>query len=314
MEDKISVIIPVYNVERFLKECVESVLNQSYSNFEIILVDDGSTDNSGVICDDFAKLDSRIIVVHKKNGGLSDARNIGLSYATGLYITFIDSDDSVDHLYLELLLGLICKYDADVSACREYSVTSNKNEQESVAVFTPFLAIESMLLEQYITPSACGKLYRLEFFKDISFPVGMLFEDFATTYKIFFKSRKIVQTNKKLYYYRPNPKGIMRSDFSEKYMDILTVHEMMIDFLNREIPELVNIAKARKARFSFLMLIKYSTSRCCQNKYKKVLMAEMRSNFKYFIRSNYRMKEKLLYILYLLNYRIASVFLLKLRR
>ena len=114
MDKLISVIVPIYNVEEYLNECVDSILNQTYKNLEIILVDDGSTDKSGIICDDYAKIDSRIKVIHKKNGGLSDARNVGIDRALGEFIIFIDSDDYIDHSMCEILLAYASKYDVDI--------------------------------------------------------------------------------------------------------------------------------------------------------------------------------------------------------
>ena len=117
-QDLISVIVPVYNVENYLKRCLDSIINQTYQNIEIILIDDGSTDNSGNLCEDYKKIDNRIKVVHKTNGGLSDARNTGIKKAKGKYITFVDSDDYVEYDYVEYLYNLIKKYDTNISFCK----------------------------------------------------------------------------------------------------------------------------------------------------------------------------------------------------
>ena len=127
--DLISVIVPVYNVELYLQQCIDSILNQTYSNLEIILIDDGSTDNSSIICDINLEKDHRIKVIHKQNGGLSNARNVGVKNAQGKFVAFIDSDDYISEDYIEVLYRLICKYNADISVCRFRYVFGNVEDQ-----------------------------------------------------------------------------------------------------------------------------------------------------------------------------------------
>ena len=208
MKDLISVIIPVYNVEKYIEKCIYSVINQTYKNIEIILVDDGSTDISGKICDDFEKKDYRIKVIHKKNGGLSDARNVGIDVSTGKYIVFIDSDDYVDKKHIEYLYNMITKNNADISICQFNIVYENSDIQitdftkkDTIKIFDNKKALETMLYNKKFCNSACTKMYKKELFDDIRFPIGKLYEDLGTTYKLIEKTTKVVLGQRTTYNY-----------------------------------------------------------------------------------------------------------------
>ena len=169
MQPLISIVIPVYKVEKYLERCILSIINQNYSNLEIILVDDGSPDDCGLICDNWAKIDNRIRVIHKENGGLSDARNAGIKIATGEFITFIDSDDYVLDNYIEYLLELIFKYNADIAICNFHQLFEETNRKVFVGgkvekIFNSEEAIETMLYDRDFYTCAWGKLYRKSFF------------------------------------------------------------------------------------------------------------------------------------------------------
>ena len=189
MKPLISVILPIYNVAQFLPRCIESVCSQTYDNLEIILVDDGSPDDCGDICDKYAEKDNRIVVVHKQNGGLSDARNKGAEIANGEYITFIDSDDYVTDTYVEYLYSLIEKYHTRMSLCTHTVVFEKGNNiiygNGKDEVLTTEICLERMLYDDVINTSAWAKLYETEMVRKFPYPVGKLFEDIATTYKFF---------------------------------------------------------------------------------------------------------------------------------
>lgn len=213
--DLISIIIPVYNVEKYLVRCMESVLNQTYANLEIVLVDDGSPDNCGDICDRYAKIDSRIKVYHKLNGGLSDARNYGVERANGTYITFIDSDDYIASNYIEYLYQLIQKYNSDISVCcmvetkdnhAKYGVNAALPDEQLLAGVQASMALLRDLYMVLVT--AWGKLYRSDIVKKYSFPVGKKHEDEATTFKYYYEARTVAVGNHCLYAYFQNPKSI----------------------------------------------------------------------------------------------------------
>ena len=194
-KDLISIIIPVYNVEKYLKECVDSVRKQTYKNLEIILIDDGSKDNSGKLCDELAKEDNRIKVIHKENGGLSDARNVGIENATGEYIQFIDSDDFVEKDMIEILHNDICQEKADVSMCSLYLYKDGEKTTDASykrEIFNKELVLKEILLDERVRSYAWNKMFKKSLFESIRFPKGKVFEDIYTMSPIFQKANKIV--------------------------------------------------------------------------------------------------------------------------
>lgn len=233
----ISVIVPVYKVENFLEECLISILDQTYSNFELILVDDGSPDSCGKICDEYQKKDSRIKVIHKTNGGLSDARNVGMKIAEGEYWTFIDSDDMVSEDYLEVLMRTAQQYDADIV---QGDYTSDKNllgktYSDAVEVFTRDEAMVSFLRLGSVHVSAWAKLYKKSCFINIEYPKGRINEDNLTIYKNIWNSKNIVCIKKYIYYYRINNESIMHSTLSSKRFEVLSFQEEFEKYLNDKV-------------------------------------------------------------------------------
>lgn len=255
----ISIVVPIYNVEKYLKKCIDSILVQTYKNIEIILVDDGSPDNCGAICEEYGKKDSRIKIIHKENGGLSDARNVGIEVAIGKYITFIDSDDYVDENYIAYLYQILKKYKTRISIISNYIITSNGKiidlglnyKEESIDKIE---ALKRMLNEEGYTVSAWSKLYDIELFKNVKFPKGKLCEDNGTTYKLIEQVENVAFGNKSKYYYLKRDGSIMLSTFNEKKLDMIYLTDEMCDFLEKKYPELEKVTKRRKiyARFNIL--------------------------------------------------------------
>lgn len=219
MNELISVIIPVYKVENYIHRCVDSVLRQTYNKIEIILVDDGSTDRCGEICDEYAALDNRVKVIHKKNGGLSDARNAGIEIFQGDYITFLDSDDWIHDKYIEKLYRLLKNSNSDI-AVGNFIRTSAENIQvdiakEEIYEYSNFEALEQFTDKFYAQMViACGKLYKRNLFDEIRFPVGRIHEDEFTTYKLIYKANKIILTTAQLLYYWQREDSIMGSSLN----------------------------------------------------------------------------------------------------
>ena len=236
MEQKVSVIVPIYKVEPYLKRAVASILHQTYHNLEIILVDDGSPDQCGRICDDYAKEDNRITVIHKENGGLSDARNAGLDAAHGEYIVFVDSDDFIAEDYVETLMQCLKKYDADVAMC-SYAVTASVELDESIFKASRDETVEvcdrrELLNNLYDANHkdatyfivSWNKIYKASLWQDVRFPKGRIHEDEATTYKIYDRAQKGVYLHRPLYGYFTAPSSITRDRFNIKrlqWMDAL---------------------------------------------------------------------------------------------
>lgn len=260
--DKISVIVPVYKVEAYLERCVNSLLNQTYRNLEIILVDDGSPDRCGEICDRLSKKDERIRVIHKKNGGLSDARNAGIACATGEFLAFIDSDDWYDRTMLETLHSLCEQYQADISECSYRSIWKDSIQEETscsgaVFEFTPAQAIESNLDWKYCKPVAWNKLYRKKIVKDIRFPVGKLHEDEFTTHLFYLASSKIVYADIALVNYERRNVGSITASFKPKNLDAVEAF-LSKTRLTWEIPELQEIAEKAGNNYCYVLLDRVS--------------------------------------------------------
>ena len=258
-DELVSVIVPIYNVEKYLQRCIDSIINQTYKNLEIILVDDGSKDSSGQICDDYTKKDKRIVVIHKKNGGLSDARNAGMKKAKGAYITFIDGDDEILPDYVKILYRNICKYNCGISACSYITLKHKptkpiKSKNHKTIVYPQKEAIIEMLTSNSFTVSACSKLYRADIVRGIQFPVKKLCEDNGTTYKFFLRSDSICHYQKPLYIYYQNKNSIMRQKFSWKKHDLIELTDKMCDDLIKIYPDLRDVLERRKihSRISFL--------------------------------------------------------------
>lgn len=251
MDDLVSVVIPIYNVQNYLRKCLNSILSQTYKNTEIILVDDGSTDDSGTICDKYEKYDSRIIVVHKKNGGLSDARNVGIDIASGKYITFIDSDDYVSENYIEELYKMLIENNADISSvCLHYvneigRSLSRTYTKKDIILLSTKEALKQMMYQTLITNSACTKLYKIDLFKEIRYPVGELFEDIAVTYKLFMKAKKIVAKQTSLYHYFVRTGSISKNKFTTYHMSRLLNSEIMIKDICKVYPDLKKVGDMR---------------------------------------------------------------------
>ena len=208
--DLISIIVPVYNVEKYLRRCLDSIINQSYKNIEVLLIDDGSTDNSGKICDEYKKRDTRIKVLHEKNEGQATARNLGIRNAKGKYISFIDSDDFVDIYFIEKLYSNIIEESADISVCATHKFFKNKDTEDiindkinkTIQNFNSQEAIKQLLLTNgKLNNYPVNKLYKKELFNNIKFPEGKKFEDIDIMYRLFDISKKISASTEILYYY-----------------------------------------------------------------------------------------------------------------
>lgn len=224
----ISVIVPIYNVEKYIRECIESIINQVYCDLEIILVDDGSTDNSGIICDDYAKFDPRIRVIHKSNGGLSDARNAGMKMAHGDWIGFVDGDDFIHpHMYAELY-QCINKTNVNMAVCSFLpSEYYRKNwEYDKTNEIKIFNSAEALCNLHTLMVSACNKIYNKNIFKTIQYPVAKLHEDEAVIHRLIYQCDKIAFIKEQLYGRRIREGSIMTSELNEKRicdaMDALT--------------------------------------------------------------------------------------------
>ena len=222
-EDLISIIVPVYNVEEFLNQCIKSVLGQSYKKLEIILVDDGSTDQSGKICDRYQMTDARIKVIHKENGGLSDARNTGLRLAKGKYYSFIDSDDYISSEMIQTMFDSLKRNQCNIAVC---NMMRFGDAVDSVKFYYP-AEREQVLAgrERFLTlnqPSVCNKLFDSELFNNIRFPKGKYYEDTYIYHELLYQAKRVVLTGKASYWYRARPDSIVgRKQYTDQYFDFI---------------------------------------------------------------------------------------------
>lgn len=276
--DLISVIVPVYQVENYLNQCIESIIEQTYTNLEIILIDDGSNDNCPQICDDWSIKDKRIKVIHKKNGGLSDARNVGLDIAKGKYIAFIDSDDWVDSRYIELLYNSLINNVADISACsiqKVYDTDSvdpyNLNPQLQLA--TPKEAIKDIIYDRRFKTVAWNKLYSKEILEGERFIVGKLHEDEFFSYKVLDKAQKLVFVDAPLYKYRQRSGSIM-SSASLKHLDLLDAYINRINFLENSYADLTS---RDKLNFCIACINFYKDFQKSDSDFKKIALNRIKS-------------------------------------
>lgn len=241
----ISVIIPVYNVSGYLKQCLDSVIAQTYRNLEIILVDDGSTDGSGKICDEYAKQDKRIRVFHKENGGVSSARNTGLDQAGADYLCFVDADDVILSDYVMYLYKLLTIYQADLSICGYVKLVNineyKDREKEYIRVYDKQAALKDMMYKHDITGYSCLKLYKKELLNDIYYDEELkVAEDFDFVYKYLLNTEKAVVGSKILYIYRQHEESCMHSDNWKKYERTWTIFNKRLSIIRRENPELTD--------------------------------------------------------------------------
>ena len=243
----ISVVIPVYNVEAFLNCCVRSVAGQTYRRLEIILVDDGSPDNCPAMCDAWAKRDRRIKVIHKKNGGLSDARNAGMAAAGGTYLSFVDGDDWIAPEMYQTLVSLLEKDDSDIAACGVEMVWDGEGKRKMLTppgncVLEREEAMRSIIRENRLKQPVWYKLYRRAVVEGISFPVGKYHEDVFWSYQAIGNARRVSVMDCPLYFYRQRAGSIMREGFSLRRLDALEAYEARLEYVEKYFPQLVEEA------------------------------------------------------------------------
>lgn len=256
---EISVIVPVYKVEPYLRECVDSILAQTFTDFELILIDDGSPDNCGIICDEYAERDNRIIVIHQENGGLSAARNSGLDVAKGEYVTFIDSDDVVSPLYLNHLYNNIIEKKCDIVSLKQVdfnrdSLSINYKSISKAFVMTGKESVISLYSHEGIVGiSAWGKLYRSILFKSIRFPNGKIHEDQAIVPVLLYCAEKVYCSLSEFYGYRLRENSIMSSAFTIKRYDNIEALMSCLHFFNSVgEKDICNLIETELALFKYL--------------------------------------------------------------
>ena len=283
----VSIVVPVYNVEQYLKKCVNSLLKQTYNNIEIILVDDGSTDNSGIICDSYKYENGNIQVFHKTNGGLSDARNFGIKKCNGDYVIFVDGDDFVSEFHVEYLFSLIKNSNAQIGVANIVCIDENEKVLSKhrgdgkIKIFDTETALGELLSSHSFSNSASAKIYDIKLFDEIEFPVGRLYEDVATIYKLFMLSDKVAYGNKDIYFYLYRFGSISRQSYNEKKSDLVYFTEKMVEDVVYKYPNLERLGKYRLFDGYLLAL-----SQCGDKKISTELIYKLRNMSKSILRDS----------------------------
>lgn len=312
-EPLITVIVPVYKVEQYLSNCIESVIAQSYKNWELLLVDDGSPDHCPDICDEYAQKDKRIVVIHKQNGGLSSARNAGLDYPPrGRFVTFLDSDDFWHPDYLKSMITACLEKDADLAQCKfaygtetSFPECDNKNQYDvydNHSIFTRRAAVVLM----------CGKVYKTSLFDDVRMPIGLYNEDDWTAWKIYYKAERIAVTRDKYYYYTSNPNSIMANQRKKPDMRVLNAYEERIQFFKeRKEVDLEHMSRWQVCKF---LILTYSHESHTKEDREQIIIL-FRNNWNEIKQSSYiSARYKFIYTLFDMFPFVVSKFLSGFRR
>lgn len=304
----VSVIVPVYKVENYLDECVKSIVNQTYKDIEIILVDDGSPDNCPDMCEEYAKQDSRIRVIHKENGGLSSARNAGIEVAHGDYLCFIDSDDYIVHDMIEQLMILINENSADIASCR---FSSDENGLDDGITHTcknlsRDEAMKEILCDGDMTTSASMKIYKANLFENVRFPVGMIYEDYATIYKVIHNASKISCIRARKYYYRLDNNGsITHGSFSPKQMDFYKASQEVREFVSEKYPQYEKLVVYRQTKISISFYKTISATQFKNDDVQEKIVSKIRKNIFGYMFSRYSVLTKAYGVLICISPKLA---------
>lgn len=284
-ENKISVIVPVYNAEKYLDSCIRSVLQQTYPNWELILIDDGSKDESGSIADQYKQTEDRIRVIHQQNAGVSTARNQGLDMATGNYIAFLDADDELTTDCLKKLIETAIENHADIVAGKCSSDRKSTNPLSEITVWRGEEALKNALMDNPFTYSACAKLFRRECIGNTRFvPEIKINEDSFFIFQLVAKKPTFVGIEDEVYLYRENPNSASRAVFSDKFFDILRVADLKYKTIQKDFPNLIKLANNMqlKAKMNLLKLLALRTS-IEYYKLERTLLAWVQENQGFYI-------------------------------
>ena len=266
-QPSISIIVPVFRVAAYLDRCIESIVNQSYDNFEIILVDDGSSDDCAIMCDLRVELDSRIKVIHKMNGGLSSARNYGMQIASGDYVSFIDSDDYVSDDFIESLLSIALERNSDIVECGyvntyESGECDKYHDDSIVNDYSASEGLSALIDEKTFHQHVWDKIYKWEVVRDIQFEVGKQHEDEFWTYQVFGQADRITKINRTMYFYLQRESSIMGKGYNLRRLDALEGKWNRLKYIEKNFPELAVQAKLDllgSCIYTMQCVIKYMT-------------------------------------------------------
>lgn len=327
VDDKplISVVVPVFNVEKYLERCIDSILNQTYSNIEILLIDDGSTDSSGKICDKYATNYSNVYVYHQENQGLAAARNCGLSKCRGTYIGFVDSDDYISNDMYEYLYDKLIKHKAECARIK-YILTSEEyaflvNEVEKIDI-----CIGEEILERYLTEgmvdssySVCCCLYVAGIIKNIRFPYGIVNEDIPFNFNALSKVKKMVYSSLPKYFYYRKGESITRGAFSNRDLDLFKSSKMLMEEAERHNDRIKKLAKAKYERSYFSILAKIAFYGSVESRevtcgIVNMCQTHLRKSCFFLLSMPLPLSRKILVLLFCFNYKFAKMLIITLKK
>lgn len=288
MLHKVSVVVPIFKVEKYLRKCVESIVNQSYSNLEVILVNDGSPDTCGEIADQYAEIDNRVIVVHKENGGLSDARNCGMQYVTGEFLIFVDSDDWIDPYMIETLVDACLTYKADAVqsafyyAYENYLLFDNRyySQNDSPVVLNNQTLMYELVVNERVKNFAWGKLYKTHLIQDLPFDKGVLFEDVFWAHKVMHRVNRYVILHEPMFYYYQRNDSIV-STYTPRNLDILKGLKQRHSFLEENYKDFVyeSYKLIFKTSLQHYLLLLRNKDKDKKGLYRKEIQKYIRENY-----------------------------------
>ena len=315
MKDLISVVVTCYNHQDYIEQCLRSIFEQTYKNIEIILVDDGSTDSSGEICDQYAREDNRIKVLHIENGGLSNARNTGVKESSTDWIVFIDSDDYYDHRAIEYLVELRDKYRVDLVATPVIEVRNYENSdflgdfrEKYSGKLDRRTALEQMFYGNYVGTHSGGKLYKKEILLRFPYPKGMLYEDLALAYEHIASCENIAVSDLNLYKYYRRPGSIVNSKYSDRLLDFYKAMEWNRNYIERDYPNDKEMRRALNVRYVFngLHIIHAMLSSDMYAEVNKIRKEYIQYFKDVILNSNVTRKNKVKYILFLVSAKLYN--------
>ncbi|MFG6149944.1 glycosyltransferase family 2 protein [Halobacillus sp. B23F22_1] len=316
MNPAISIIVPVYNVEPYLRRCLDSILEQTFTDIEVIVVNDGSTDGSGEICDEFAEKDKRIRVIHKKNGGLSSARNAGLDIVKGEYIGFVDSDDYIDINMYKKLYELCIYTRSEISICtfgevNEKNVSVPKKEKDLILEMDNNEGLRQLFKGEIYRFSVCNKLFNRKCMSNIKFPVGLLHEDLATSYQMFAKASKVVFTNFTGYMYFKRENSILNKEYHEGRLGSFVGWEEILEFIRKKYPNLLDECYSTFVYWSVdnsVYILNQVQNTELRIRYLLTIQKHIRNHYKKILQSKHlNSKYKLIIIMIALNPKLLNL-------
>lgn len=312
--DLISIIVPVYNVENYIKDCINSIVRQSYKNIEIILIDDGSTDNSGKICDYYGGKDKRIKVIHKKNEGVSVARNMGIEESKGKYITFVDSDDFIDESYVENLYAQCIYKNVDLSICGINDIFGEREIIKTSVEYSKILdskeAMKELLNEKYYNSVIWAKMYKKNLFNNVKFNKNMkIAEDLDVLYRIIDKCNFInIDTSKKLYYYRIRENSASTVNYNDDWNKEIKICENILNFTKNKYPDILDFAIKRYVRINITCIINIIKNNLNKKEELLILQKNIKKYKKSYLKnSDVNFKNKFKYLVVIQNYLLLKI-------